>query len=451
MDISREGDVASVTDFRRVKAYYQKFDESSRLSADSSGRLEFEMTMRILQRHLPARSRILDLGGATGVYSFPLAQMGHEVWLADLSENLIEQARAQNADGRLKSCDVVNAIDLSRYADGFFDAVLLLGPLYHLTDPDERQRCVREVRRVLRDEGTVIAAFIPHLSGSIAIVDRYLRRPEQVNVENLEEVFKTGRFVNASAEGFQEGYYPTSGEIEALFADHGFQRMEIRSVRGFGYEKEDALYSMDDVRMRDKIMELIEETAGNPAIIETCGHAVYVGSQRKELCMDIELRKLSAADGRDVYDMLQAIPKDENGFMNGVNGMDYEAFKAWLSREDANSKKTEIEDGWKVPQSTFWLYVDGRPVGIGKIRHFLTDKLRQEGGHIGYAIAPDERSKGYGKILLGELLKAAKNLGIEHALVTVRNENTASVKVALANGGVAEKMNDARHFIWIDC
>ena len=268
-----------MTDFHRVRAYYQNFDEDRRLSADFSGRLEFEMTMRILRKHLPRHGRLLDLGGATGVYSFPLAQMGYAVWLADLSEKLIEQARAKNTDGRLKSCDVVNAIDLSRYENGFFDAVLLMGPLYHLTGEEERNRCVSEVRRVLKEGGVVIAAFIPHFAGSIAIVDRYLSRPEQVNVENLGEVFKTGRFRNASADGFQEGYYPAAGEIESLFQAHGFVKIQIRSVRGFGYEREEALYSIADAQMFDKIMEMIEETAGEPAIIETCGHAVYVGKK----------------------------------------------------------------------------------------------------------------------------------------------------------------------------
>lgn len=167
--------------------------------------------------------------------------------------------------------------------------------------------------------------------------------------------------------------------------------------------------------------------------------------------MNFELRRLSVSDGRDVYDMLQAIPADENGFINGVNGMSFGEFRAWLAREAENANKTQIEDGWKVPQSTYWLVVDGRPVAIGKIRHFLTDKLRAEGGHIGYAVAPAERNRGLGKVLLSELLKEARRLGIDRALITVQNGNAASIRVALANGGVVEKVSDVRHYIWIDC
>ena len=166
---------------------------------------------------------------------------------------------------------------------------------------------------------------------------------------------------------------------------------------------------------------------------------------------DYWLVRLSAEDSNDIYEMLQQIPKDENGFVNSVKDMAYEDYKKWLVKSALDSEKTEIEDGWKVPQSTFWLYVNGKPVGMGKIRHFLTDNLREEGGTIGYAIAPNERNKGYGTILLRELLREAGRMHIQKALLTIRNDNATSIKVALANGGEIEKVNDIRHFIWCCC
>lgn len=167
--------------------------------------------------------------------------------------------------------------------------------------------------------------------------------------------------------------------------------------------------------------------------------------------MKFELKRLTANDGSDVYDMLQAIPVDENGFMNGVNGMSFDEFRTWLVGQAKSAEMTQIVDGWKVPQSTYWLYVDDCPVGMGKIRHFLTDKLREEGGHIGYAIAPNARKRGYGKILLRELLKEARRLGIDRALITVYNDNAASIRVALANGGRIEKVSETSHYIWVEC
>ena len=270
-----------MTDFNKIKNYYKKFNEKDRLINDNSGKLEYEMTMRILSKYLPKEAKILDLGGAAGVYSFPLAELGYEVYLADLSEDLINQAKEQNENktNKIKSCDVVNAIDLNIYENEQFDVVLLFGPLYHLLEESERKQCLNEVNRVLKKDGIIFASFIPYLSGSIAIIDRYFRHPEQVNEKNLNEVFKTGKFNNMVDKGFQEGYYPTSKEIEELFDICNFEKIDIKSIRGIGYEREDNIYNITDKQVFDKIMELIEQTSNNKEIIEMCGHAMYIGKR----------------------------------------------------------------------------------------------------------------------------------------------------------------------------
>lgn len=82
-----------MTDFDKIKDYYKVFDENNRLLNDNSGKLEFEMTMRILAKYLPKSAVILDLGGASGVYTFPLAEKGYKMYLADLSSKLIDIAK----------------------------------------------------------------------------------------------------------------------------------------------------------------------------------------------------------------------------------------------------------------------------------------------------------------------------------------------------------------------
>ena len=133
-----------------------------------------------------------------------------------------------------------------------FDVVLLFGPLYHLLEENERKQCLNEVNRVLKNGGMIFASFIPYLSGSIAIIDRYFRHPEQVDVKNLDEVFKNGKFKNVVDKGFQEGYYPSCKEIEKLFDICNFEKIEIKSIRGIGYEKEDNIYGIKDKRILKK-------------------------------------------------------------------------------------------------------------------------------------------------------------------------------------------------------
>lgn len=166
--------------------------------------------------------------------------------------------------------------------------------------------------------------------------------------------------------------------------------------------------------------------------------------------MNYELRKLTISDDMDIYEMLQEIPKDENGFINSINGRTFEEFKQWLIHSDSLSKAKGLED-WKVPTNVYWLYVDGYPVGLGKLRHFLTYRLREEGGHVGYAIRPSQRNKGYGTILLKMIIEEAKKMNIDKILLTIRNDNANSIKVALNNNGKVERTNEERHYIWIDC
>ena len=65
-----------------------------------------------------------------------------------------------------------------------------------------------------------------------------------------------------------------------------------------------------------------------------------------------ELKKLSVEDGRDIYDMLQTMPKDENGLINNVNGMTWEEYKTWLVKKQQEAEQEGLVDGWKVPSAT---------------------------------------------------------------------------------------------------
>lgn len=93
-------------------------------------------------------------------------------------------------------------------------------------------------------------------------------------------VFKTGKFNNMVDKGFQEGYYPTSKEIEELFDNCNFEKIDIKSIRGIGYEKENNIYNITDEQVFNKIMELIEQTSNKKEIIEMCGHAMYIGKKK---------------------------------------------------------------------------------------------------------------------------------------------------------------------------
>ena len=180
-------------------------------------------------------------------------------------------------------------------------------------------------------------------------------------------------------------------------------------------------------------------------------HYILVLDDKMEVyTMSMEIKKLSLDDGEDIYQMLQNIPANENGFVNSANGKSYEKYKEWLASAMQNSLQEGVIGGWRVPQTTYWLYENVKPVGYGKIRHFLTDSLMADGGNVGYAIISSARNKGLGKAFLKLLIVESKLLGVERVFLTIREENKASLAVALANGGIIEKNEAGKYYIWID-
>lgn len=165
--------------------------------------------------------------------------------------------------------------------------------------------------------------------------------------------------------------------------------------------------------------------------------------------MCVEIRKLSIDDGRDIYEMLQELPADENGFINPVKGKTFDEYKEWLKKSAESSEQPDVVDGWKVPETTFWFFENNSPVGYGKVRHLLTEALQENGGNIGYAILPSARNRGLGKKLLLSLINESKKIGVDKLLLTIRNHNEPSIHVALANGGKTEKITEDKHYIWI--
>ncbi|WP_158290459.1 GNAT family N-acetyltransferase [Halobacillus salinus] len=165
--------------------------------------------------------------------------------------------------------------------------------------------------------------------------------------------------------------------------------------------------------------------------------------------MSLYLKSLTSHDGEEVYQMLQEIDANDNGFTNEVKGMTYEHYLKWLQANAAYAQGLDLNEGM-VPQTTYWLFHDEEPVGYGRIRHFLNENLRKNSGHLGYAISSSHRGKGYGYTLLGLLIHKCIELGIEPIQVGVNNSNERSNALVKRQGGIVHSRTEKKNIYKVE-
>ncbi len=147
-------------DTELMQELYRRFDENSRLNKSQAARVEFLTTVRYIEKYLSPGAKILDVGAGAGEYSLYFARKGFHVSALELADANIAAFRKKMIDNDQIELAQGNALNLSRYESNSFDIVLLLGPLYHLHDENDRLRCIEEAKRVCKPEGKIFFAFI---------------------------------------------------------------------------------------------------------------------------------------------------------------------------------------------------------------------------------------------------------------------------------------------------
>ena len=143
---------------RYLEAYYSSYDENTRL-LDRHGQVEYLTTMRYIDRYVRPGSRILEVGAGTGRYAIALSRAGHQVAAVELIQHNIDVFRAQLTPDDRIDLRQGNALDLSAFEDNLFDAVLVLGPMYHLYNEKDKCQALNEAKRVLKENGTMFVAY----------------------------------------------------------------------------------------------------------------------------------------------------------------------------------------------------------------------------------------------------------------------------------------------------
>ncbi len=256
---------------REVLEYYGRGGERTRLGA-GAGRLEFLRTWDVLGRVLPAApATVLDVGGGTGVYAGPLAAAGYDVRVVEpVPEHVAAAAALPGVSAELGDARELTAADAS------VDAVLLLGPLYHLAERADRLAVWREALRVVRPGGVVVAAVINRLAALFdGLTKGYLADPEFGGIVDgvlADGVHPGGRRYFTSA----YLHRPDDAVAEAAEAGlTGARCVVVEGPLGFAGARLDELLA-DDVRTK-QLLDRMRQVEADPGIAAATGHLLVLG------------------------------------------------------------------------------------------------------------------------------------------------------------------------------
>jgi ubiquinone/menaquinone biosynthesis C-methylase UbiE len=260
-----------------ILAYYARGMEEPRLG-EGKGFLERARTQELLQRFLPpAPAVVLDVGGGSGHYAAWLARRGYTVHLVDPVPLHLDQARARSAaqpDAPLVSITRGDARQLAVESEQI-DAVLLLGPLYHLIEQAQRLECLREARRVLRRDGTLVAVLISRFASTLdGLVSHLFDDPRYTPI--AWEDLASGRHRGIEEKYFTTAYLHHPEEIEAELSSAGFVETRVVAVEGPGWLLQDFETQWHSTTSRDIILEVVRRTESERSLLGASAHLMAV-------------------------------------------------------------------------------------------------------------------------------------------------------------------------------
>lgn len=226
-------------EMEEVLAFYNAGAEKGRLER-GIGQLEWARTREIIENYLPQeRQVIFDLGGGIGVYSRWLAGMGHEVHMFELAPTNVEYANSlqQGLEFPIHKIEQADARKLDRPCESA-DIVLLMGPLYHLTEKTERIKAIREAARVLKRGGLVIATAISRFSSTLWGLSVFGERNDFVEEDHffamIEQEVSTGQHIRPEQyPGFiARAYFHLPSELKAELEAAGLSHEATVSIEG---------------------------------------------------------------------------------------------------------------------------------------------------------------------------------------------------------------------------
>jgi SAM-dependent methyltransferase len=262
-----------------IVGFYARGLERDRLVA-GAGALELARTQVILERYLPRPSGVIaDIGGGPGRYAIWLTERGYQVHLVDPVSLHIEQAQAdaQARLGRALTSATVGDARALELPSASMDAVLLLGPLYHLPDRADRLKVLSEARRVCRPGGVIIGAAISRFASILdGLRGGYLEDPIFAKVAASD--LRDGWHRNPTGDPayFTTAYFHRPEDLADECAAAGLKPEGTFAVEGPAWLLPDLDKWLSDPGRRAVILAALAAVEREPALLGASAHLLVV-------------------------------------------------------------------------------------------------------------------------------------------------------------------------------
>lgn len=222
--------------------FYNHQDEDCRLAV-RHGSVEFLTTMRYIEKYIRSGDHVLEIGAATGRYSHALARRGYAVDAVELVPHNIEVFRKNTLPDEKITVTQGNALDLSSFPDNKYDITLLLGPLYHLYNNDDKRQALREAIRVTKPGGIVFAAYV--ISDGCLFDEGFFRRSFSV-AEYIKNGLIDGETFAARSEEKELFELVRKEDVDELMSVFPTTRLHYVATDGCSLLMREAIDQMDE-------------------------------------------------------------------------------------------------------------------------------------------------------------------------------------------------------------
>lgn len=274
--------MTAMEDVKEVYDFYENGAEIGRLER-GLGVVEFYRSKEIIAGYLSEQQNIVyDIGGGIGMYSKWLAEQGRQVTLIELAPAAVEYAKSRDKD--LYAAEVGDARQLSQ-PDSSADAVLLMGPLYHLQKRKDRYAVLCEAYRVLKPGGLLFAAGISKFSSATWALSVYDEEHgflnDDIYMDMILGEMRTGehhrpeKYPNFIA----NAYFHTSDQLREEITGNGFEILGTHAVEGCIWFVPDLNAKWENDNSRERLLTILHETEREETLMGMSPHFMVVAKK----------------------------------------------------------------------------------------------------------------------------------------------------------------------------